>query len=377
MPIYVWHYQEQKGEISAKNIFLARALLRRQGIIADKIQRKPRSWFTKKRAKFSSTLFFEKLALLCEAKLPLITALKFLEQAQAHPMLTEIIQALHAGKTFTQALAAYPHDFQTMDLACLGIAEKTGKLLPILQALRQWHAQAQQAQQKLRRILLYPSLVLLAAILLVIFLIFSILPQFSNLYAEFNAPLPLITKTLLNMTAFFQKYAWAGFLACASFGVLARKRLKIGLSHLPGIRRLLQETAQGRCFLMLALALKAGLTLDAALTLLLAETPSPELSRPLSIVRDHLQKGWPIGQAFRASPLFSEWTLQWIEVGASSAELATVFEKLAEHYEARLEQKRAYFSALLEPLIMSILGLVIGGVVLAMYLPLLNMGSLL
>ncbi len=337
----------------------------------------------------SSALLLEQLGNLLTAGVPLTRCLDMLEKTQtdmtARMRIYKIKQQLLAGHALHQSLKSVPEWFDHYAIKLVALGEHTGKLDTVLKTLAQHDANKQAMIRKIRGILFYPCMILVSALLMTLAMFIFIIPAFAELFRDSQQPLPWLTRCLFQFSVIFN-HLFLPLLLLLGTGAalyrilhhyLRRPIPSISVSELPFVKRMMQSIYVIRFTRHLALALNAGMPILEALQSCSDLISNTAFQRQLRYLRSSVSTGASIYHAIEPLTLFPPLLKQMIKTGEESGQLDSLLVKAADHLETELQNRLARFTALLEPLIMVILGALIGGLVVGMYLPVFNLGSVL
>lgn len=331
--------------------------------------------------RFDSQLLVQELTGLLQAGVGLVEALQVeLRKARVgatRAVLQRLCASLQSGAALSAALAEQPQHFDPLLLASVRASETSGTLLPALQRYLDYRAQLQRVQRTLVAALLYPCTLLGVGLLVLLFLLLYVLPRFAQIFSDLGRELPLFSRLLMQLgTAIdIHRIGLLALLALAGLALLlslatprGRQRWLQGLLRLPGLGARLDQFARARLFRMLALLLDSGLPLLQACRLLQGLL-SAALDRQLQQAARLLQSGQALSQALREQQLVCPVADSLLTAGERSGELAQALHRIADYYDADNSRWLERFMRLFEPLLMLVLGTLIGGVVVMMYMP--------
>ncbi len=334
-------------------------------------------------------LLTQQLAVLLQAGLPLLSVLTMLARDASKPVLSALLAQVHhavaQGQTLAQACQAFPEVFDELYVAMLTAGELSGHLEGVLRALADSLHKRLYLQRQLRQALLYPSMILMLAAALVLSLVLWVLPSFVALYEGVDMALPAATVRLLWWAELAMRYGWIlglGLLflgygwhkLCQRQSVWRRRAAYWGLK-LPLFGRLRQQSVLARWAQTFAMLYAAGVPLLMVLTSVAKVSHHLLYEQATMAVRQRVVEGQSLAQALCYSPLFPELLRQLVAVGEEAGSLEQLLTRAGQHYEAEIDQTVALLSIWLEPVLLLVLGLVVGGVLLALYLPLFNIGD--
>ena len=394
--------QKQKGTIVAESAVIAQQQLMSRGLQHIKLQQNWQLNSKPKNAEVCSLL--SQLATLLQAAVPLKNSLQILLQhctnIALNSWLRQLLKDIESGLAFSQALEKQhlgkQHAYLTyQDRQLIRVGEMTGKLPTVCHEIAQHKQQALALQRKIRKILLYPVLVLGISLILTALLLLFIVPQFAEMYDNSSAPLPTFTQVLLTLSQGLQDY-WLPLLICMTLTILfIRARLKYSpwfnrqkirlINATPVLNRIVQLSRLVGFSRSLFLMLQAGVPLNQALQSFLPQHPSWQRSpnvqgdwlliEEVQSILHWLQQGY----AFSASVsghIFPLAAQQMLQVGEQSGQLPKMLQFIANDHQQQLDYQIDLLSQMLEPLLMVIIGGLIGLIMLGMYLPIFNMGAL-
>lgn len=335
--------------------------------------------------------FFEQLATLLNAGLPLLKSLILLSEEHPHfhwrLLIRQLQQAISNGLPLSESLAEYPQIFSLSISNTLKTAEMTGELAICCQALARQLAQQITLRSNINKALRYPLILSFVMLIVITIMLLGVLPQFATLYANVEAQLPWLTQTLLDLSDWLQKHflmLGGSILTIVIFFFWQyhhshhyREKIAAILLSLPLMGPLIKQANLSQIFHHLNLTQQAGIPLLDGLENVSAVTTHPLYRRALRSIYQHIQQGESFSQSLPLSPLFPALCLQLIRVGEESGTLDRLLLKLAEHYQQQVERSSMVLAQNLEPIMMAIMGIIVGGLVLAMYLPIFQLGHVL
>ena len=394
--------QKQKGTIVAESAMIAQQQLMSRGLQHIKLQQ---NWQLNSKPKSEEVCaLLSQLATLLQAAVPLKNSLQILLQhctnIALNAWLRQLLKDIESGLAFSQALEKQTVEKQNQyltyqDRQLIKVGEMTGKLPTVCHEIAQHKQQALALQRKIRKILLYPVLVLGISLILTALLLLFIVPQFAAMYDNSSAQLPTFTQVLLTLSQGLQDY-WLHLLTCMTLTTLfIRARLKHSpwfnrqkirlINAMPVLNRIVQLSRLVGFSRSLFLMLQAGVPLNQALQSFLPQNPSWQRSpnvqgdwlliEEVQSILHWLQQGY----AFSASVsghIFPLAAQQMLQVGEQSGQLPKMLQFIANDHQQQLDYQIDLLSQMLEPLLMVIIGGLIGLIMLGMYLPIFNMGAL-
>lgn len=384
------HGEFVKGEQSAISSTLLKISLRRQKITPYKIQQK--SVLSSIKQKINSkdiTSFSRQFSVLLSAGITLIPALDMLARGHNKPSMQNLIYALkntiEKGSSIAEALRKNSQYFDTLYCNLIAIGEQSGTLDHILDRIATYKEKTELLKRKIKKALLYPAMIMFVAILVTVAMLVFVVPQFTALFSSFGAQLPLPTRMIISLSDFLRQYGWIilGFFTLL-FIILRWKirrspqllqRAEQLLFKLPIIGNILVKGIIARFTRTLATTFAAGLPLTDALTAVSTATDNRIYAQATLQIREKIMAGLTLQQAISQTKLFPHLVVQMIAIGEQSGTLDTMLNKVATMFEEDVDHTVDNLSTLLEPFIMIFLGIVIGGLVIALYLPIFRLGS--
>lgn len=388
-----WHgknKQEQivSGEIVALSVNLAMARLEKRGIRISSIHKKRNIYFQKNISSLDIILFFRQLSTLIYAGISISTALQIMGQNSEHvrllKMTSSIKEDIAAGNGLAHAMLKFPAYFDAMTCQLILAGEKSGTLDSMLEQISYHKERLYSLKNKIKQALFYPIFILLVAILVTVIMLIFVVPRFTDLFQNMHAELPKFTLYVIHLANFLKK-DWPGIfilLIAASGGLYFGKRdtrvklfLDSCLLKLPIIGTSLQKFILSRWARSLTTLFGAGIPMTEALKILVNSTGNLLYKNAIDRLYLDIFAGKQMHFAMQNGKLFPPMMIQLIEIGEESGSLEKMLTKIADFYESDLDHLMGHLSRLLEPLIMIILGVVIGGLVIAMYLPIFKLGA--
>ena len=381
-----------KGQTRGKNPTLIKADLRKQGIRPLTI--KKQSVLFKKSAKTKITpkdlsVFFRQLATMMSAGVPLVQSFEIIgrghENAGMRDLLLNIKAEIESGTSLSESLAKHPLHFDNLVISLVSAGEQAGVLETLLDKIATYKEKTEIMKAKIKKALFYPTAVIIVAFIVTAILLIFVVPQFEDLFSNFGADLPAFTRVVVNLSEFMQEYWWIVFGIVAGMVVgfkQGKKRSqKFGrildrmVLKMPIIGPIMHKAAVARYARTLSTMFAAGVPLVEALQSVAGATGNVVYSDAVLMIRDSIATGQQLTFAMNQTGLFPNMVEQMVAIGEESGSLDSMLGKVADFYEQEVDDAVDALSSLLEPLIMSILGILIGGLVVAMYLPIFKMGA--
>ncbi len=393
---FVWEGLDKKGgrikgETMAASEVLARAELRRQGINPLKMRKKPKPLFggKKKITPKDIAVFLRQMATMMEAGVPLVQSFDIVGRGHENPSMQELIMAMKAdvegGTTFSAALGKFPRYFDDLVVNLVNAGEQAGALETLLDKIAVYKEKTETLKGKIKKAMFYPAAVLVVAFVVTAILLIFVVPQFQDLFQGFGADLPVFTLFVIGISNFFQAYWWAifGGIIAAVFGFRQahrrspafRRRLDLLSLKIPVIGEVLRKASIARFARTLSTMFAAGVPLVEAMDSVAGATGNALYQEGTLRIRDDTASGTQLQQAMRNTGLFPNMVVQMVTIGEESGALDDMLDKVADFYEEEVDNAVDSLSSLLEPMIMTFLGVVVGGLVVAMYLPIFQLGA--
>ncbi|MFJ2341131.1 type II secretion system F family protein [Pseudomonas protegens] len=394
--VYLWHGTDSQGrpltgELSAATPALIRAQLRRQGITPTRVRRKPKGWLRlhQRVGARDIALLTRQLATLMQAGVPLLQSFDIIAESFEHPQMRQLLASLkrdiEAGSSLAAALRRQPRHFDPLYCNLVDAGEQAGALDTLLERVATYKEKSENLKARLKKAMVYPLAVIGVAVVVSSILLLKVVPQFQSLFAGFNAELPLLTQWVIALSHFIQQQGTL-LLAAGVLGGLAarlayrrspslRDRLDVGLLHMPLAGPLLHKSAVARYARTLATTFAAGVPLVQALDSVAGASGNPVFRQAVQRIRQQVAAGMQLNFAMRASGVFPTMAIQMTAIGEESGTLDHLLEKVAIHYEVEVDNLVDSLTSLMEPLIMVVLGGIVGALVVAMYLPIFQLGT--
>ena len=379
-----------KGKSLAANEASLRADLRRQGVAATRV--KTQSAAFRSGGKVSNediAVFARQLATMMAAGIPMVQAFEIIGNGHEKPAMQKLVLDIKAniegGSTLHESLAKFPLYFDDLFVNLVEAGEQAGALETLLDKIATYKEKTEALKKKIKKALFYPMAVLAVAVVVSIILLIFVIPQFEELFKGFGADLPAFTQMVVNLSRFVQHQGWwmaivIGGSIYAFFYMMKRsKRMQLArdraLLKFPIIGPILVKAAIARFARTLSTMFAAGVPLVEAMQSVAGATGNIVYEEAVLRMKDEVATGQRLQRAMENTGLFPNMVVQMIAVGEESGSLDTMSAKVAEFYEAEVDNAVDSMSSLLEPLIMAILGVLVGGMVIAMYLPIFKLGQ--
>ena len=381
------------GNIQAQSPTVAKVLLHQQGITAQKIKKIQRTWserFNRNINPEDITLFSRQMATLLNAQIPLIQAFNTLKNGQKNPkiqaLLDTIKQDVQTGITFADALRKHPHFFNPLFCNLVDAGEQSGALALLLMKLARYQEHVAAIRKKIRATLTYPLAILFLALCVTLGLLLFVVPQFESLFNSFGAELPPFTRVVIRLSNGLKTYWVLGgvltmtsvyafrYALCHSTGVaFAMDRFLLAL---PWLGHVLEHAVIARLTHTLSITLTAGLPLIDALKAAAGVAGNRVYTQAMVSIRENVTHGLALQSAMEQSRRFPSMVIQMVAIGEESGKLEPMLAHIATQYDEALNDATHALSRLAEPLLMAVLGIIVGALIVAMYLPIFQLGAI-
>jgi type IV pilus assembly protein PilC len=384
--------KKMKGEMQSKNASLVKAELRRQGMNPQQVKERPKPLFgsTGKAVKPRDVAIFSRqIATMMASGVPMVQAFEIIAGGQRNPrfknMLTDIKNSIEGGSALHEALGKYPVQFDELYRNLVQAGESAGVLDTVLDTVATYKERLEAIKSKIKKALFYPIMVLVVAFIVSLILLLFVVPVFQSIFANAGAALPAPTQVVINASKFMQAYWWIVVLVIGgtvTAGVMANKRSE-SFAHfvdrvalrLPVIGNILRQSAIARFARTLGVTFRAGVPLVEAMDAVAGATGSIVYAKAVHQMRDDVAVGHQLQLAMSQTGVFPNMVVQMTAIGEESGALDSMLFKVAEFYEEEVENAVDTLSTLLEPLIMVILGVIVGGMVISLYLPIFKLAG--
>jgi type IV pilus assembly protein PilC len=392
---FVWEGTDKKGKrVKGKMLAVSEAAvkadLRRQGVLAKKVRKEVQLFKSGKKINSEDiALFARQLATMLQAGIPMVQCFDIIGNGHDKPSMQKLVLAIkadvEAGTSLHEALAKHPLYFDDLFVNLVEAGEHAGALETLLDKIATYKEKTEALKKKIKKALFYPAAVLAVAVVVTIILLIFVIPQFESLFKGFGADLPAFTQMVINLSKFVQAQGWwmavlAGGGGYAFFYFKKRSRpMRRGIDRMmlkmPVIGPIIVKASIARYSRTLSTMFAAGVPLVEALTSVAGATGNIVYEEATLRIRDEVSTGQRLQRSMETTGLFPNMVIQMIAVGEESGSLDSMASKVADFYEADVDAAVDGMSSLLEPLIMAILGVLVGGLVIAMYLPIFKLGA--
>ena len=395
--IFVWEGKDKqgrktKGEITSTTPAIAKAELRRQGIVADKVKKKSAGLKLGGGGRVKPAdiaLFTRQMSTMMRAGVPLVQAFDIVADGVDKPKVAELIREVRndvaSGNSFAAAIRKHPNEFDELFCNLVEAGEQSGALEALLDRIATYKEKTESLKAKVRKAMTYPIAVLVVAVVVSGILLIKVVPQFEDVFASFGAELPAFTQMVINFSEFAQAYWFmilAGVIVAGFLFSQVHKRSKGFrdtldriLLKLPVVGDITEKSSVARYARTLATTFAAGVPLVDALTSVAGSTGNNVYVEAVYKIRDDVSTGQQLNFSMRNTGVFPNMVNQMVAIGEEAGALDDMLGKAADYFEEQVDNSVDNLTSLMEPIIMSVLGVLVGGLIIAMYLPIFQLGA--
>jgi len=393
---FQWEGMNQKrvassGEIEAPSLSQARATLRQRGLRVTKIKRKPKPLFssTKPIKPVDISFASRQMATMIGAGIPIAQTLRAIgkghENGSVEKLMLELSREVESGTSLSIALSKHPQYFNRLFTSLTEAGEESGKLDTMLDRVATYNEKLEAIKSKVKSAMMYPTVVLFVSVLVTILLLLFVIPQFESLFSGFGADLPALTRTIVDMSEWMQAN-WYYFIGGAiliviifSYAYKRSEKMQFTMDRilirLPVFGVILKKSALARFSRTLAIIFSAGVPLVDGMNTVGAATGNRVYQKAVNDVKNDISTGRSLEQSMAETGVFPNMMLQMVASGEESGDLETMLDKVADFFEREVDDAVDALSSIIEPLMIVLLGGIIGTMVLAMYLPIFKMAA--
>lgn len=393
---YIWEGKDRKGnktkgELTGANLALVKAQLRKQGIIPQKVRKKPKPLFggSKKITPFDIAMLTRQLATMMKAGVPLVQSFDIVADGLENKGLQELVMSLRndisSGTSFAGALRKHPKHFDELYCNLVDSGEKAGALEAMLDRVATYLEKTENLKKKVKKAMTYPLAVIVVAIIVTAILLVKVVPQFESLFQGFGADLPVFTQMVIHTSEWLQSWWFAVLLGIVGFIFIFRESRRRSrafsdlvdkyMLKLPIVGEILDKSAVAKFGRVLSTTFAAGVPLVDALDSVAGATGNAVYRDAILNIKTDVASGTQLQASMRQQDVFPVMAVQLTAIGEESGNLDEMLGKVAEHYERVVDDMVDNLTALMEPMIMAVLGVLVGGLIIAMYLPIFQMGQ--
>lgn len=380
-----------KGESVGPSEAMIKSQLRRQGIAPIRVSKKSALFSKRKKAILPQdiAIFSRQMATMMTAGLPLVQALELVGRSHENPSVGELIldikTGIEGGGSLAESLAKHPKYFDDLYVNLVDAGEKSGALETLLDKIATYKEKTEAIKKKVKKALTYPAAVIVVAVIVTAILLIFVVPQFEELFKGFGADLPAFTKMVIGLSKALQA-DWLYFVVVIAGLVIGfqqahyrsptfRRFLDRLMLRLPLVGQILYKSAVARFARTLSTMFAAGVPLVEAMDSVAKASGNIVFTEGIFQMRDQVATGQALNLTMIQSNLFPPMATQMVKIGEESGSLDSMCAKVADYYEAEVDAMVDTLSSLMEPFIMSVLGVLVGGLVVAMYLPIFKLGE--
>ena len=397
LEVFLWEGKDKrgkmlKGERSSRNQTLIRAELRKQGITPSRIRKKPKPLLGgagKKIKPRDIAIFTRQLATMLNSGIPLVSAFGIIGVAAENPKMQKLVNQIRidveSGSTLAESLGKHPYYFDELYVNLVASGESAGVLDQVLDNIASYKERIESIKGKIKKALFYPATVVAVAILVTAVLLVFVIPQFASMFQSFGGDLPAFTRMVVDASEELQARGWLYLIIIvgAIVGIVQLKRRSKPFAHfidrvslkMPIIGAVLEKAALSRFARTLATTFAAGVPLVDALKTVAGATGNVVYGDATLQIRDDVATGHQLQLAMQQTGLFPPMVLQMTGIGEEAGQLDAMLLKVSNFYEEEVNNTVDALSSLLEPIIIIFVGVVVGGIVVAMYLPIFKMAA--
>jgi len=394
--VFTWEGTDRKGgkvkgELSGTNTALVKAQLRKQGINPTKVRKKGISLFSKgKKIKpMDIALFTRQMATMMGSGVPLLQSFDIIGEGFENPnmrkLVDEIKQEVAAGNSLANSLRKKPQYFDDLYCNLVDAGEQSGALESLLDRVATYKEKTESLKAKIKKAMTYPIAVVVVAIVVSAILLIKVVPQFQSVFANFGAELPAFTRMVISISEALQEWwfivLFLLFAAAFAFREVHRRSEKFrdgmdrALLKTPVVGDILYKSAVARYARTLSTTFAAGVPLVEALDSVSGATGNVVFRNAVNKIKQDVSSGTQLNFSMRTTGVFPSMAVQMAAIGEESGSLDNMLDKVASYYEEEVDNAVDNLTTLMEPMIMAVLGVLVGGLIIAMYLPIFQLGN--
>ena len=395
--VYLWEGNDKKGkrikgESRSASTALVRAELRRQGINPLKVRKKPTSLFTDRKQKIKAgdiAVFARQLATMMSAGVPLVQAFDIVARGNENPSMQDLLLSIKAdvegGTALAEALGKHPLYFDELFCNLVQAGEAAGVLETLLDRIATYKEKTESIKGKIKKAMFYPAAVMIVAVLVVSLILIFVIPQFEELYKNFGSDLPAFTRMVVDLSRLVRDWWYIILFTLVGIGWLIANtwkrsrdfRLLIDrmVLKIPIVGVIVNKASVARFARTTSTMFAAGVPLVEALESVSGATGNIVYSNAVLRMREDVATGQSLQLTMKQQNIFPHMVIQMVSIGEESGSLDDMLGKVADFFEEEVDNMVDALSSLLEPLIMVVIGTLVGGLVVAMYLPIFHMAA--
>ncbi|TRO36614.1 type II secretion system F family protein [Pseudomonas sp. ALS1131] len=394
--VFAWEGTDRKGgkvkgELSGQSPALVKAQLRKQGINPLKVRKKAVSLFSagKKIKPMDIALFTRQMATMMKAGVPLLQSFDIIAEGFDNPnmrkLIDEVKQEVAAGNSFATSLRKKPMYFDDLYCNLVDSGEQSGALETLLDRIATYKEKTESLKAKIKKAMTYPIAVVLVAVIVTAILLIKVVPQFESVFEGFGAQLPAFTMMVVNLSRWLQEWwflvLFVLFISIYGFGQTYKRSEKFrdsldrALLKAPIVGDILYKAVVARFARTLATTFAAGVPLVDALDSVSGATGNVVFRNAVNRIKNDVSSGSQLNFSMRNTGIFPTMAVQMTAIGEEAGSLDEMLDKTASYYEEEVDNAVDNLTTLMEPLIMAVLGVLVGGLIIAMYLPIFQLGA--
>ncbi|HCT5756768.1 TPA: type 4a pilus biogenesis protein PilC [Pseudomonas aeruginosa] len=394
--VFIWEGTDKKGakvkgELTGQNPMLVKAHLRKQGINPLKVRKKGISLLGagKKVKPMDIALFTRQMATMMGAGVPLLQSFDIIGEGFDNPnmrkLVDEIKQEVSSDNSLANSLRKKPQYFDELYCNLVDAGEQSGALENLLDRVATYKEKTESLKAKIKKAMTYPIAVIIVALIVSAILLIKVVPQFQSVFEGFGAELPAFTQMIVNLSEFMQEWWFFIILAIAIFGFAFkelhkrsqkfRDTLDRTILKLPIFGGIVYKSAVARYARTLSTTFAAGVPLVDALDSVSGATGNIVFKNAVSKIKQDVSTGMQLNFSMRTTSVFPNMAIQMTAIGEESGSLDEMLSKVASYYEEEVDNAVDNLTTLMEPMIMAVLGVLVGGLIVAMYLPIFQLGN--
>jgi type IV pilus assembly protein PilC len=396
MSVFKWEGTDKKGakikgELGGLNPALVKAQLRKQGVNPTKVTKKGKSLFSagKKIKPMDIALFTRQMATMMKAGVPLLQSFDIIAEGLENPNMRDLVnsvkQEVAAGNSFATALRKKPEYFDDLYCNLVDAGEQAGALENLLDRVATYKEKTEALKSKIKKAMNYPIAVVVVAVIVTAILLVKVVPSFASVFEGFGAELPAFTQFVVGLSEGLQEW-WFVFLLGIAGSVYAfsegkkrsrkfREWMERTSLKLPVVGDILYKSAIARYARTLSTTFAAGVPLVEALDSVAGAAGNIVFKNAVNQIKQDVSSGTQLNFSMRTTGVFPSMAIQMTSIGEESGALDVMLDKVATYYEAEVDNAVDGLTALMEPVIMAVLGVLVGGLIIAMYLPIFQLGN--
>lgn len=395
--LFSWEGTDRRGNktsgvVNGTNMAVVKAQLRKQGIKPSKVKKQSAGLGATKKKKitpFDIAIFTRQLATMMKAGVPLIQSFDIVADGLENPTLRDLVLEIKndvaAGNNFAGALRKHPKQFDDLFCNLVDSGEKSGALETMLDRVANYLEKTEILKKKVKKAMSYPIAVCVVAFIVTTILLVKVVPSFDAMFSDFGAELPAFTQFVVGLSVWMQEY-WLTTLLTIAGLVYIFKEAKVRseafrdaldrfMLKLPIVGAIIDKSSIARFARVLSTTFSAGVPLVDALDSVAGATGNVVYRTAVYKIRDEVSSGTQLQFSMKATGVFPSMAVQMVSIGEESGALDTMLDKVASHFEDEVDNLVDNMTSLMEPIIMSVLGVLVGGLIIAMYLPIFQMGQ--